>query len=93
VLLLNLLPTTVHRCTAAPYTLSVLRAGFEQARDNKFGVSTGRPGGYITQSEASYSETLRTFFFAVPAVAPLFSDLRFAAHLTSLALVCHALFA
>jgi hypothetical protein len=24
VLLLNLLPTTVHRCTAAPYTLSVL---------------------------------------------------------------------
>jgi hypothetical protein len=72
------------------------RTGVERARDTKFAGSTGNPGGYITQSGASYSETLSSPHFLFRCShhpAPLSSDLRFAADLPWIARVCHDLFA
>jgi hypothetical protein len=52
----------------------VERTGVERACDTKFAVFSRSPGGYVTQPGASYSEPfpLRTFYFAVPAIPPLF---------------------
>jgi hypothetical protein len=75
---------------------SVARTGVERARDTKSGVSTGSPGGFITQSGASYSEPFsspRVLFRCSRHPAPHSSDLRFAADLPWIARVCHALFA
>jgi hypothetical protein len=48
--------------------------GVERARDTKFAVSTGSPGGYVTQSGASHSEPISSphLLFRCPRHPPLF---------------------